>query len=81
MPRLIDNEPVGARPARFSGPAPGHRVGMPSSSLSAWTLMPRNSAASVRSSHGYANDMPIPLAIARLLRLMVRLKLRPEDVK
>jgi DNA-binding XRE family transcriptional regulator len=34
----------------------------------------------VRTTHGYANDRPIPLAIAKLLRLMVRLKLSPEDV-
>lgn len=36
---------------------------------------------SVRASHGYANGEPIPEAVAKLLHLMVRLKLKPEDVK
>ena len=36
---------------------------------------------SIRSSHGYANGAPIPTAIAKLLRLCVRLKLKPEDVR
>lgn len=36
---------------------------------------------SIRSAHGYANGEPIPEAIAKLLRLMVRLKLMPADVK
>lgn len=36
---------------------------------------------SIRSSHGYANDEPIPEPIAKLLRLMVKLGLKPEDVK
>lgn len=36
---------------------------------------------SLRTAHGYANGSPIPVAMAKLLRLMVRLKLRPEDVK
>lgn len=36
---------------------------------------------SIRSSHGYANGEPIPEAIAKLLRLMVKLKIKPEDVK
>jgi hypothetical protein len=36
---------------------------------------------SIRASHGYANDRPIPLAIAKLLRLMVRLQLTPKDVR
>jgi hypothetical protein len=36
---------------------------------------------SIRSAHGYANGDPVPLAIAKLLRLMVRLKLKPADVK
>jgi predicted GIY-YIG superfamily endonuclease len=36
---------------------------------------------SVRTSHGYANGSPIPEATAKLLRLMVRLELSPEDVK
>jgi len=36
---------------------------------------------SVRSSHGYANGEPIREGDAKLLRLMVRLKLSPEDVK
>lgn len=36
---------------------------------------------SIRSSHGYANGEPIPEAIAKLLRLMVRLDLEPQEVK
>jgi hypothetical protein len=36
---------------------------------------------SIRASHGYANGDPVPIAIAKLLRLMVRLDLKPEDVK
>lgn len=36
---------------------------------------------SIRSSHGYANGEPIPEPIAKLLRLCVRLKIKPEDVK
>jgi len=35
----------------------------------------------LRTSHGYANGAPIPEAIAKLLRLMVRLKLKPNDVR
>ena len=34
-----------------------------------------------RTSHGYANGTPIPEAIAKLLRLMVRLELKPSDVR
>lgn len=36
---------------------------------------------SIRSAHGYANGDPIPEAIAKLLRLMVRLKLSPDEVR
>ena len=36
---------------------------------------------SIRTSHGYANGEPIPDRYAKLLRLMVRLNLKPEDVK
>jgi hypothetical protein len=36
---------------------------------------------SIRAAHGYANGAPIPEPIAKLLRLCVRLKLRPEDVR
>lgn len=36
---------------------------------------------SIRSSHGYANNEPIPEPIAKLLRLMVKLELSPKDVK
>ena len=36
---------------------------------------------SLRTSHGYANGDPIPEAIAKLLRLMVRLELKPKDVR
>lgn len=35
---------------------------------------------SIRTSNGYANDRVIPEYIAKLLRLMIRLKLKPEDV-
>lgn len=34
----------------------------------------------IRTAHGYANDRPIPEAVAKLLRVMVQLKLSPEDV-
>lgn len=36
---------------------------------------------SIRTSHGYANGEPIPEGYAKLLRLMVNLGLKPEDVK
>ena len=36
---------------------------------------------SLRSSNGYANGAPIPEAIAKLLRLMVRLELKPSEVR
>jgi hypothetical protein len=36
---------------------------------------------SIRAVHGYANNAPIPEPIAKLLRLCVRLRLKPEDVK
>lgn len=36
---------------------------------------------SIRSSHGYANGEPIPQAIGKLLRLMVKFGLEPSDVK
>jgi hypothetical protein len=36
---------------------------------------------SIRSAHGYANGKPIPEPIAKLLRLCVRLKLKPKDVR
>jgi hypothetical protein len=32
---------------------------------------------SVRTSHGYANGSPIPLATQRLLRMMVKLGMKP----
>lgn len=35
---------------------------------------------SIRSAHGYANGKPIPEPIAKLLRLMVRLKLEPRGL-
>jgi hypothetical protein len=35
---------------------------------------------SIRTSHGYANGSPIPKAVAMLLRLCLRLNIRPEDV-
>jgi len=36
---------------------------------------------SIRTSHGYANSNPIPEGYAKLLRLMVKLGLKPKDVK
>jgi hypothetical protein len=36
---------------------------------------------SVRAIHGYANNAPIPEPTAKLLRLMVKLNLKPEDVR
>lgn len=36
---------------------------------------------SIRTANGYANSQPVPLYTAKLLRLMVRLELKPEDVK
>ena len=36
---------------------------------------------SIRSSNGYANGSPIPEATAKLLRLMVKLDLKPGDVR
>lgn len=35
---------------------------------------------SIRTSHGYANGVPIPEGYAKLLRLMVRLNLKPTTV-
>jgi hypothetical protein len=34
----------------------------------------------IRTSSNYATGKPIPLAVAKLLRLMVRLKLKPNDI-
>ena len=36
---------------------------------------------SIRTSHGYANGNPIPEGYAKLLRLMVKLGLKPKDLK
>lgn len=36
---------------------------------------------SIRSAHGYANGTPVPESISKLLRLMVRLKIAPDDVR
>jgi hypothetical protein len=36
---------------------------------------------SIRTSHAYANSGPIPEAVGKLLRLMIKLELKPEDVK
>jgi hypothetical protein len=36
---------------------------------------------SLRASHGYANGEPIPEPVAKLLRLMARLELKPKDVR
>lgn len=35
---------------------------------------------SLRASNGYATNRPIPETVAKLLRLVVRLGLKPEDV-
>jgi hypothetical protein len=51
------------------------RLGLTQAGAAAWL------GVSIRTAHGYANGSPIPEATAKLLRLMVRLKLRPEDVK
>ncbi len=50
------------------------RLGLTQGSAALWL------GISIRSSHGYANGEPIPEAVAKLLRLCVRLKLDPEDV-
>jgi len=36
---------------------------------------------SIRTAHGWANGKSIPEPVAKLLRLMMRLKLKPEDVR
>ncbi len=36
---------------------------------------------SIRAVHGWANGAPIPEPVAKLLRLMVRLELKPQHVK
>lgn len=36
---------------------------------------------SLRTSHGYANGSPIPESVAKLLRLMIRLELKPDEVR
>lgn len=36
---------------------------------------------SLKTAHNYANEGTIPEAAAKLLRLMVRLKLKPSDVR
>lgn len=36
---------------------------------------------SIRAVHGWANGEPIPKTVAKLLRLVVRLDLKPDDVK
>ncbi len=51
------------------------RLGLSQGSAAEWL------GISIRSSHGYANGEPIPEPIAKLLRLCVRLKLKPEDVR
>jgi DNA-binding XRE family transcriptional regulator len=35
---------------------------------------------SLRTSHGYANGSPIPDATAKLLRLMIKLGVKPDEV-
>lgn len=35
---------------------------------------------SIRSSHGYANGDPIPEAIVKCLRLMIKFKVKPGDL-
>lgn len=36
---------------------------------------------SLRTSHSWANGDPVPEAVAKLLRLMLRLELLPKDAK
>lgn len=36
---------------------------------------------SIRTAHGYANGHQIPEGYAKLLRLMIKLNLAPEDIK
>ena len=36
---------------------------------------------SLRTAHGYANEQPVPLYVAKLLRLMIKLGLSTDDVK
>ena len=35
---------------------------------------------SLRTSHGYANGSPIPESVVKLLRLMIKLGLKPQHV-
>lgn len=35
---------------------------------------------SLRTSHEYANGGYIPVAVAKLLRLMIRLKIKPDEI-
>jgi DNA-binding transcriptional regulator YiaG len=36
---------------------------------------------SVRAAHSWANDVPVPEPVALLLRMMIKYKIRPEDLK
>jgi hypothetical protein len=36
---------------------------------------------SVRASHGYANGLPIPAPVVKLLRLMTTFEMTPDDVR
>lgn len=36
---------------------------------------------SIRQVNSYANGTPVPLAVAKLLRLCLRLELQPKDVR
>ena len=49
-------------------------LGLSQSSAARWLEI------GVRTSHGYANGETIPESVAKLLRLMVRLKIAPGDV-
>lgn len=34
----------------------------------------------LRTAHGWANSDPVPVHVAKLLRLMIKLGIKPEDV-
>lgn len=73
------------RPKR--APAPAMSPAQYDSAMAALELLTQGRQAaflgvSLRTAHGYANgSSPIPEVTAKLLRLMVRLKLAPEEVR
>jgi hypothetical protein len=50
------------------------RLGLSQGAAAEWLKI------SIRASHGYANGDPIPEPIAKLLRLCLKLNLKPADV-